>query len=185
MSMKLHEIYSHAPGMEYYRPTIRPIAARFSELGINEAFPFFETWLHHGAFELPQEKLMMFEQAFHLINSILPDEILDSYNHLPMMYRGMVVNHLAISKFKRGGIPIQSRVMAWTPSLAWVRRFYIARWDSWVILGHQPKASEVIISMNQETMEFLNVENTVNPGETILSLPILKITPDMVVDTNL
>ena len=187
--MRLFEIdpnYQHAPGFKHYIPTHRTIAQRFVELGINEAFPYFEDWIYHGAFDLPQAKLRMYEQAFHLINSVLPPEVLASYKELPTMYRVLKFKENQIKKIFTGGLPIHNRIMAWAPRNTAIRYKPYGLYAPYVMLKHQPKVNEVIISLNRPTLDFLGVGvgswMVVNKEETILSLPILEITPDIISD---
>ena len=105
-----------------------------------------------------------------------------------MLYRGMTIDSINKSKLlRRGGIPIQSRVMAWTPNYGWARDMYVNDYRNFVILKHKPNVDDVIVSLTESTLRFLQVDRAMvcNKGETILSLPILKITPDMVAMTNI
>ena len=81
--------------------------------------------------------------------------------------------------------------MAWSPNFSQVLGYYadntFSGKNDWVVLKHKPVADEVIISLNAETMKFLKLSPKLvaNSGETILSIPILKITPEMVERTSL
>jgi hypothetical protein len=184
--MRLSEFnYKHAPDFPRYSPRYETPAKRFEELGINEAFPYFESWIYHGAFNLPQNKLIMYEQAFHLINSVLPPEVIETYHSLPTLYRAMIFSSKQVLDIFNGGLPIQNRIMAWAPREVANRYIPFGYRRSWVMLRHTPKESEVIISLNRPTLEFLHVPTdryrmVVNPGETILSLPLITITPEVV-----
>ena len=185
--MRLFELdYKHAPGFKDYTPTHRTIAKRFEDLGINEAFPYFEDWIYHGAFDLPHAKLHRYEQAFHLINSVLPPEVIDSYSNLPMMYRVLKFKENQVKKVFNGGLPIQNRIMAWAPLNTAEQYKPYGYGVPFVMLKHQPNENEVVISLNRPTLDFLGVgvgsRIVVNKGETILSWPILTITPDIVAD---
>ena len=71
--------------------------------------------------------------------------------------------------------------MAWTPYKKNASSY--AFHGSGLILKHQPQQQEVVLSLNKETINFLHLPQKywiANPGETILSLPILNITPEMV-----
>jgi hypothetical protein len=184
--------YPEAPGKKTYQPYHKEPAKRFTELGIHEAFPYFESWVFHGAFNLHQKELYHYEQAFWLINSILPDEVINSYGNLPEMYRALSfekhIEPRLSHQLYRGGIPLKSRIMAWSPNLKHVQLVYSTEgFRPYVIMKHQPRASEVMVALNGDTMEFLHVDPrmVVNRSEAIMSLPILKCTPDMVLQTNI
>lgn len=156
---------------------------RFKELGIESAAQYFIDWMYHGAFKLSMDRLHRFEAAFYAINSVLSPSVKQTYGKLPTLYRAMAFPKSKLAQINRGGLPIQSRIMAWTPDLERAEDYlnysppYIG-----VVLKHQPKQQEVVLSMNPATEKFLHVGPflVANPGETILSLPMLKITPEMV-----
>ena len=98
------------------------------------------------------------------------------------MYRGFRLSPEQIARIEKGGLPIRSRTMAWTPWYNDAEGYIRSGREDGVVIKHNPKASEVVLSMTPDTLEFLQISPRIlaNPGETILSLPILKITPDMV-----
>jgi hypothetical protein len=158
---------------------------RFTELGIKPAAQYFLDWMYHGRFNLSYSKLDRFEAAFYAINSVLPPKIIKSYGRLPTMYRALGFTKQQLQKIDKGGIPIQSRIMAWTPDFdtaADYLDYTNTPGHTGVVIKHQPKQDEVILSMTPETEKFLGVTKFIvaNTGETILSLPMLKITPEMV-----
>lgn len=176
----------------YYLATEKgKLEDRFNKLGIKVAYDYFVDWIYYGQFNLPYSKLDRFEQAFYLINSVLPPEVLRSYAQLPVMYRGMKFSKEKVKQIYSGGLPIKSRIMAWSPNFSQVLGYYadntFSGKNDWVVLKHKPVADEVIISLNAETMKFLKLSPKLvaNSGETILSIPILKITPEMVERTSL
>lgn len=154
---------------------------RFKELDIEDSAQYFIDWIYHGRFKLAYSQLDKFEAAFYLIRSVLPDEIIESYDKLPTMYRGMSFSPSEIRKIYREGLPIKSRVMSWTPHLG-VAIDYARYEGTGVVLEHNPRAEEVIISLTPKTEKFLGVNKFIvsNPDETILSLPLLTITPEIV-----
>ena len=154
---------------------------RFTELGIRAAEDYFYNWMHRGQFNLSNNQMDKYEAAFYLIRSVLPDSVIQSYSRLPVMYRGMRFSKNTLQKLHHGGIPIKSRIMAWTPYKK--NALGYAFHGHGLILKHQPQQQEVVLSMNKETINFLHLPPKywiANPGETILSLPILNITPEMV-----
>lgn len=157
---------------------------RFEELGLGrDVAELFIDWIYHGQFNLSIPELDKYEAAFRLINSVLPREIIRSYSRLPVMYRGMVFPPDKIKKIYAGGLPIQSRVMAWTPHKQDATELYASNpGKTGVILKYKPKGGDVILSLTRDTCQFLGVGGILvaNPDETILSLPLLKITPEIV-----
>lgn len=156
---------------------------RFTELGIKPAAQYFLDWIYHGAFNLTYSKLDKFEAAFYLINSVLPPEVLRSYGKLPTMYRGMAFPASKLQQINKGGLPIQSRIMAWTPhAFHAINYVKSSNLGTGVVIKHKPREEEVLLSMTPETEKFLGVSPLIvaNIDETILSLPILKITPEIV-----
>jgi hypothetical protein len=173
--MRINEVISEAAGR------IPDWVDRFIELGIRDAADYFYNWIHHGEFKLTNDQMDRYEAAFYLTRSVLPDEVIRSYGRLPVMYRGMLFPPNKLNKLYNGGITIKSKIMSWTPNKKDALQY--AFHGRGVILKHQPREQEVVLSMNKETMNFLHIPHkffVANPGETILSLPILKITPDMV-----
>ena len=158
------------------------LETRFEELGIEAATQYFIDWIYMGAFNLPYSKLDRFEASFYLINSVLPPEIIQSYGKLPILYRGMSFSPQKIKQIQLGGLPIKSRIMAWTPYKEQAIEYVLGTSESGVVLKHKPKAKEVLLSLTPETLKFLGVSNLFvsNKGETILSLPILTVTPEIV-----
>lgn len=156
---------------------------RFRELGIEPAVKYFLNWIYHGAFNLPYSKLDKYEAAFYLINSVLSPQVRDSYRRLPMMYRGMAFSENKVQQISSVGLSIQSRIMAWTPYAEHAAN-YVKSSDlgTGVVIKHKPREEEVLLSMTPETEKFLGVSPLLvaNVDETILSLPILKITPEIV-----
>jgi hypothetical protein len=159
-------------------------AERFDELGIGFAYLYVQNWFFrgHGKFSLGARDLDRYETAFYAIRNRLPRSVIQSYNSLPTMYRGMIFPLSQIAKIDQGGLPIRNRVMSWTPRAGDARRYITNGRTTGVVIKHQPQASEVILSMNQPTLDFLKIPEHVisNPGDTVLSLPLLTITPDMV-----
>jgi hypothetical protein len=154
---------------------------RFAELGIQDAEDYFYNWMHRGQFKLSNDQMDRYEAAFYLIRSVLPDSVIQSYGRLPVMYRGMRFPKQTLQKLNHGGIPIKSKIMAWTQYKKNASSY--AFHGSGLILKHQPQQQEVVLSLNKETINFLHLPQKywiANPGETILSLPILNITPEMV-----
>lgn len=158
---------------------------RFRELGIEVAYDYFMDWFYLGQFSLPYRSLDRFEQAFYLINSVLPPTVLKSYANLPVLYRGFEFSAAKIKQIYNGGLPIKSRIMAWAPLK--VAKGYTTFVDDWVILQHKPKQNEVILAMTPETMKFLHIQPVLvaNHREAILSIPMLSITPEMVFKTSI
>lgn len=175
--MRIHELTE-----SYLSREKGEVESRFNELGIEAAYEYFIGWIYNGAFNLPFSKLDRYEQAFYLINSVLPPNVLQSYRKLPTMYRGFKFNQRKLNQIQKDGLPIQSRIMAWSPEYNHVVRFYTGNND-WVIIKHEPKLDEVLLSLNSPTMNFLHIspDLVANPGETIMSIPMLMITKDMVV----
>ena len=175
--MRINEVTSEAAGRT------PDWVDRFIELGIRDAADYFYNWMHHGEFKLRNDRMDRYEAAFYLIRSVLSDEVINSYNRLPVMYRGMEFTAAQLDKLYNGGISIKSKIMSWTPDKRTAKGYVFQGHSRGVILRHQPREQEVVLSMNKETMSFLHIPRKfviANPGETILSLPILKITPDMV-----
>lgn len=160
------------------------VSDRFEELGIGrDVADLFINWIYHGAFKLSISELDKYEAAFRLINSVLPPEIIRSYSRLPVMYRGMTFSPAEIKRIKAGGLPIQSRIMAWTPHKQDATELYASNpGKTGVILKYKPGGGDVILSLTRDTCDFLGVGGILvaNPDETILSLPLLKITPEIV-----
>lgn len=160
------------------------LIGRFKVLGIEAATDYFLDWIYHGKFNLPHSKLAKFEAAFYLIRSVLPPNVLRSYDNLPTQYRGMVFSSKKLNQISNGGLPIQSRIMAWSPDVnsALLYLGYTPHTKTGVLLKYKPKEQDVVLSMNSETEKFLDISPflVANPGETILSLPLLKITPEIV-----
>lgn len=156
---------------------------RFTELGILPAAKYFINWIYHGAFNLPYSQLDKYEAAFYLINSVLSPKVRSSYAQLPVMYRGMAFSESKLQQISSGGLSIKSRIMAWTPYAEHAAN-YVRSSDlgTGVVIKHKPREEEVLLSMTEETEKFLGVSPLLvaNVDETILSLPILKITPEIV-----
>lgn len=156
---------------------------RFTELGIEPAAKYFLNWIYRGAFKLPYSKLDKYEAAFYLINSVLSPEVRASYGRLPMMYRGMAFPADKLQQINQGGLPIQSRIMAWTPYAEHAENYVkSSNLGTGVVLNHKPREEEVLLSMTEATEKFLHCSPLLvaNVDETILSLPVLKIMPEMV-----
>lgn len=179
--MRIKEILSEG----VYANASSRLTDRFRELGIEPAAKYFLDWIYHGSFNLSYSKLDKFEAAFYAINSVLPDSVIQSYGNLPMLYRGMAFPKDKLAQIRQGGMPIKSRIMAWTPyadhALSYVQSF-MNDLGTGVVIKHKPNAQEVVLSMTPETEKFLGVSPLLvaNIDETILSLPMLKITPEMV-----
>lgn len=152
----------------------KKLKARFTELGIEDAVPYFVGWMYWGQFKLSYDELDKYEAAFYLIRSVLPNKVLNSYSNLGPLYRGMTFSYSQLRNINSEGLPISSRIMSWTPDF-WQAEQYLDFYG--VILRHTPIKREVLISLNKETMDFLKIDSVliVNKGETILTLPVLDV----------
>lgn len=179
--MRINELLSES----VFRNAESKVLDRFEKLGLGtEVADYFLNWVYHGQFNLPYSKLDKFEAAFYAIRSVLPDSVIQSYNKLPVVYRGMSFSPTKLQQINSGGLPIKSRIMAWTPYLKAATEYIKnAEITTGVVLKHKPVASDVVLAMNPETEDFLHLNKFIvaNPGEAILSLPILNITPEIVV----
>lgn len=177
--MRIKEILSEGT----YDVGERRLKTRFAELGILPAAKYFLDWIYHGAFNVPYSKLDKFEAAFYSINSVLSPEVRASYSRLPMMYRGMAFPEDKLQQINQGGLPIQSRIMAWTPYAEHAENYVkSSNLGTGVVIKHKPREEEVILSMTEATEKFLHCSPLLvaNVDETILSVPLLKIMPEMV-----
>lgn len=157
------------------------VIERFKELGIEEAFEPFYRWIYQGTFKPNDEVLDRAEQSFYAIRSVLPERVLSSYGRLGTLYRGMEFDRDELRQIDTpDGMEIKNRIMAWAPKH--VAERYTGR--DFVLLHYDPKKSDVVLCMNGPTMKFLNLgeDIVINVGETILSLPIDRITRRMVYD---
>lgn len=160
---------------------------RLKELGLARAFPYLYQWIYSGRFNLPYSKLDRYEAAFYAIRNVLPQEVIDSYANLGPHYRGFVMSNTDAKKIDTGGLPINSRIAAWSPDKAeaklYATTFAFEGRPAGVILKHNPQQHEVVLSMNKPTREFLHLSSNLvaNYNESILSLPLLKITPQDIV----
>tara|TARA_R110000868_G_scaffold324078_1_gene584995 strand:+ start:1753 stop:2346 length:594 start_codon:yes stop_codon:yes gene_type:complete len=178
--MKITEIINEDDSWKIKDPKT-VLTARFLELGIDAAERPLLEWILEGQFRIPANKMDRYEQTFWLINSILPDDIIESYSKLPMMYRGFKPKSREdLDKIYNGGLPIYSKIASWAPYNVALNYYYPD--VNGVLLHYQPKGPEVIFSLTKDTCDFLHLQEEliVNYMETILSLPILKITPDLV-----
>lgn len=183
--MRINEIANPKP---YQFKDIEPLKQsknRLKELGIVEAYPYLMKWIYTGLFNALPDTMDTFANVFYAIRNILPDEVIQSYNSLPTVYRGLVLKNPAeLDQIQNGGLNIKSQIGAWTPKKQMAMDYARAnpRFNPGVVLKHQPMAKEVVLALNSPTLKYLNIDPSLvaNPNEVILSLPILKITPEMV-----
>lgn len=189
--MRIVEVENPRP---YIIKHIEPLAnakKRMQELGIGEAYPHLMRWIYTGLFRANPETMDKFANVFYAIRGVLPPEVIATYKTLPTLYRGMVLkNDTQIDKIKNGGLEIKSQIAAWTPDKQ--RAASYAHQDYYkdgklvnipgILLKHNPTEKNVVLALNESTLKYLGIGSDLpaNPNEVILSLPILKITPDMV-----
>lgn len=156
---------------------------RFIKLGLDrQVFDLLFDWMIDGRFKLSPTKIDPYEQAFYAIRSVLPKNVLETYKHLGTLYRGFVLSPEQLFELhKTGEVKIYSKIMSWA-SLYIAKQYKMN--DDDIILKYKPELRDVIFCANQKTLDFLHIDPMVivNPNEAILSLPILKITKDMIVD---
>lgn len=181
--MIIKEVVLHEHGHDSYYD----FEERLKELGLARTFPYLYHWIYTGRFNLPYSKLDRYEAAFYAIRNVLPQEVLDSYANLEPHYRGFVMTNTDAKKIDTGGLAIKSRIAAWSPfkdlAKKYATTFALETKPAGVVLKHKPQQHEVILSMNKPTREFLNISSNlvVNYNEAILSLPLLRITPQDIV----
>lgn len=184
--MRIDEIANPRP---YILKHIEPMAnakKRMQELGIGEAYPHLMKWIYTGLFKADPETMDTFANVFYAIRGVLPDEVIQSYNQLPIVYRGLSLrNDAQLNKISNGGLDIKSQIGAWTPKKQAAIDY--ARTDVFykhpgVVIKHQPTSKDVVLALNKPTLKYLNIDPSLvaNPNEVILSLPLLKITPEIV-----
>lgn len=156
--------------------------ARFAQLGIESLFDDFEQWFVGGVFEPDPDADVRRDDVFWAIRSVLPKRVIDSYGRLPTVYRGFKLPEgVSHQDAKKHGFPISSRLMSWSNYA--LAKSYAAYYGGSVILAHRPQKSEVVLHLNQETIDFLHMpmEMVANQGEAVLSLNMLHIPPKMIV----
>lgn len=184
--MRINEIENPRP---YIFKHVEPLANAknaLRELGIGEAYPYLMKWIYTGLFKASPETMDKFANVFYAIRGVLPDEVIQSYNNLPTLYRGISLKDTAqLNKINNGGLDIKSQISAWTPhkqqAIDYARPAVFQK-NPGVLLKHQPTANEVVLALNKPTLKYLNIDPSLvaNPNEVILSLPLLKITPEIV-----
>lgn len=184
--MRINEIANPRAYITKHIEPLEQVKARLKELGIGEAYPYLMKWIYTGLFRASPETMENFSHVFYALRNILPNEVIVSYNQLPTLYRGMSLKNTAqLDKITNGGLDIKSQIGAWTPKKKAAIDY--ARTDVFykhpgIVLKHQPVAKEVVLALNGATLKYLKIDPSLvaNPNEVILSLPLLKITPEIV-----
>lgn len=172
-------IFKHVEPLANAKNTLR-------ELSIGEAYPYLMKWIYTGLFKASPETMDKFANVFYAVRGVLPDNIIASYNQLPTLYRGLPLkNSQQLDKISNGGLDIKSQISAWTPykktAIDYARPAVFYK-NPGVLLKHNSVESEVVLALNKPTLNYLGIDSNLvaNPNEVILSLPMLKITPEIV-----
>ena len=180
--MRINELENPKPFILKHEEPLSYTKNRMRQLGLSVAYPYLMKWIYTGLFKASPQTMDVYANAFYAIRNVLPDNIIATYATLPTVYRGHILkNEEQLNKISNGGLSIKSQISAWTPN----KRLAIdyARTHDWgVVLKHDPVESEVVLALNKPTLKYLGIDSSLvaNPNEIILSLPILKITPEMV-----
>jgi hypothetical protein len=180
--MRINEIENPRPYITKHIEPLDNAKKRMRELSIVEAYPHLMKWIYTGLFSANPQTMDAYANVFYAIRSVLPDQVIATYSNLPTVYRGLMLkNESQLDKISNGGLDIKSQISAWTPRKQ-LAIDYARSDDAGVVLKHNPVESEVVLALNGPTIKYLGINSMLvaNPNETILSLPILKITPEMV-----
>lgn len=185
--MRINELANPRPYILKHVEPLEDTKKRMQELGLAETYPYLMRWIYTGLFKAAAETMDKFANMFYAIRSALPDEIIATYSKLPVLYRGRSLrNQQQLEKIYNSGLDIRSQISAWTPHKQHAIDY--ARTDVFykrpgILLSHTPVESEVVLALNKPTLHYLNIDQglVANKDEVILSLPVLKITPEMVV----
>lgn len=180
--MRINELENPRPFILNHEEPLAHTKKRMQQLGLLEAYPYLMKWIYTGLFSASPQTMDVYANVFYAIRNVLPENVIATYTSLPTVYRGHVLkNEEQLNKISNGGLGIKSQISAWTPNKR-LAIDYARTHDCGVVLKHDPVESEVVLVLNKPTLKYLNIDPKLvaNPNETILSLPILKITPEMV-----